>query len=54
MIRKKKISGIVERDLELKLLDKKVSRDLPCLGLGAVDSGFTLVMIRKLFPGFAD
>ena len=44
-----KISGIVKRDLELKLLDKKVSRISLALS-GGIDSGFTLVMIRKLFP----
>ena len=44
-----KISDIVKRDLELKLLDKKVSRISLALS-GGIDSGFTLVMIRKLFP----
>ena len=44
-----KISDIVKRDLELKLLDKKVSKISLALS-GGIDSGFTLVMIRKLFP----
>lgn len=44
-----KISDIVKQDLELKLLDKNISRISLALS-GGIDSGFTLVMIRKLFP----
>ena len=44
-----KILEIAKSDLELKLLDKKDSRISLALS-GGIDSGFTLVMIRKLFP----
>ncbi len=44
-----KISDIVRRDLELKLLDKKISKISLALS-GGIDSGFTLVMIKKIFP----
>ncbi|MBA2268079.1 MAG: asparagine synthase [Nitrosopumilus sp.] len=44
-----KITEIVKSDLELKLLHKNVSRISLALS-GGIDSGFTLLMIRKFFP----
>jgi asparagine synthase (glutamine-hydrolysing) len=44
-----KIMEIVERDLNSKLSQKNVSRISIALS-GGVDSGFTLLLIRKLFP----
>jgi asparagine synthase (glutamine-hydrolysing) len=44
-----KITDIVKRDLELKLLNKNISNISLALS-GGIDSRFTLVMIRKLFP----
>jgi asparagine synthase (glutamine-hydrolysing) len=43
------ILGIVKEDLEMKLCQRKISRISIALS-GGIDSGFTLIMLRKFFP----
>ena len=46
---KLKILDIVKEDLEIKLSQRKVSRISIALS-GGIDSGFTLLMLKKFFP----